>query len=113
MHSDWTAGKKLSRAAFSLLSSNGMLWVGFFSKAVLVHTITELNIVEDCTNYYVPKLLLLKFRQSLNNFFKLTFSPKNRRAFVHFSEEIEDTKKTFRYYLTFRSTLNAKKARVL
>ena len=34
------------------------------------------------------------------------YETSGRLAFVHFLEEIEDTKKTFRNYLTFSSVLN-------
>ena len=68
-----------------------------------------------CKYFPLPKIQLftsLKVRQTRNDFFKQTLLPKNectnwffstcRLVFVGFLEEIEDTKKTFRNYLTFK-----------
>ena len=58
-----------------------------------------------------------KGQKSWNDFFNPTFPPKNKQmnsiyyyetsgwlVYINFLEEIEDTEKTFRNYLTFRKT---------
>jgi hypothetical protein len=77
----------------------------------------EKNVLVIEKNFWFAKFLRsLKVSKSRNDFFKYTFPPKNKRTnftlllwnlrstcFRSFLEEIEDTKKTFRNYLTFRT----------
>ena len=67
-------------------------------------------------NYIQLKLFCLKARRIRNNFFSRRFFQKTNKqirlyfydtsgqlVFIHFLEEIEDTKKTFQNQLTFKS----------
>ena len=69
--------------------------------AVLTSLVTGIYIGFMGLMKYVENLsqpgLLLKVRQSRNDFFKPTVLPKKRtKKFILFLEEIEGTKKTFR-----------------